>query len=114
MKTYLLASQYLEDYETRFKPKGGRDFVVDAPDLWTALALVHKFLFREQQNVVTLKGVPVVPVCEFPIIPFIGAGVDAEWEFLNASHAIAQIPEYRRDENVRLVYGDENTMPPVL
>jgi hypothetical protein len=114
MKTYLLASQYLENYETRFKPKGGRDFVVDAPDLYTALALVHEFLFREQANVVTLKGVRVVPRCEFPVIPYINSHAEDEWEFENASHAIAEIPEYRRDENVRLVYGDDNTMPPVL
>lgn len=115
MKTYLIASQYLEDYESRFKPKGGRDFVVDAPDLWTAIALVQRFIFTEQSELVkqfAKRGTKLAPRCEFPIIPFIGAHADAEWEFQNASEAIAEIPEYRRDENVRLVFGDEATMPP--
>ena len=108
MHTFLIASQYLENYGTRFKPKGGRNFVVDAPCVFSAVALVHQFLFTEQAS----QGNG--SLChEFPLMPDIGAG-GYQYEFVNASHAIAQIPEYERDENIRLVWGEPNRPLTVL
>lgn len=105
MKTYLISSQYLEDYETRFKPKGGRNFVVDAPDVLTAVAVVHRFLFTEQHDAVNAYAElrqTLIPSVEIPIIPdYLGSH---KYEFENASHAIMEIPEYERDENVRLYF----------
>lgn len=100
MHTFLISSQYLENYGTRFKPKGGRNFVVDAPCVFSALALVHKFLFTEQST----QGNGSL-CCEFPIVPDIGGGVQ-KYEFVNASEAIAEIPEWERDDNIRLVWGN--------
>ena len=100
MKTYLLASQYLENYGTRFKPKGGRMFVVDAPCVYSALAIVQRLLNEEQRD-------PRNASCErieFPIMPDV-CGSAEKYEFENASHAIAEIPEWERDENVRLIWG---------
>lgn len=105
MSTYLIPSQYLEDYETRFKPKGGRNFVVDAPCYYTALALVQRFLFTEQHDLVNefkSKNQTLIPSCEFPI------RVDYPIEYENASHAIAEIPEYERDENIRLIFASNS------
>jgi hypothetical protein len=108
MKTFLLASQYLESYETRFKPKGGRNFVVDAPDLWTALALVQDFLNTERATLYAR-----FTNIEFPIIPPL-LDQPHTYEFENASHAIGEIPEWERDENVRLRWrgvGDADDAP---
>lgn len=102
MHSYLIYSQYLENYGTRFKPKGGRAFVVDAPCVYSALALVHKFLFLENKY----NGNGSLNT-EFPIAP----DYTTQYEFPNASHAIAEIDEHERDENVRLVWGDDATMP---
>jgi hypothetical protein len=107
MKTYLLASQYLENYETRFKFKSGRNFVVDAPCLASALALVQDFLLTERDALYS-KYTNI----EFPIIPPMDGSV--QYEFENASHAIAEIPEWERDENIRLRWlgkGDYQTFP---
>jgi hypothetical protein len=101
MSTYLISTQYLEDYEVRFKPKGGRSFVVDAPCYYTALALVQRFLFTEQHALVNeykAKNQTLIPSCEFPILEANPV------EYLNASHAIMEIPEYERDENIRLIF----------
>lgn len=93
METFLISSQYLENYGVRFKPKGGRNFVVDAPCYFTALALVHEFLFKEQRD--NGNG----SLChEFPIL-------NPEFKtYENASHAIADIDEWERDENIRLSF----------
>ena len=104
MKTFLLASQYLESYETRFKPKGGRNFVVDAPCLWTAIALVHQFLFTEQT---TMTNGNFNRCVEFPIMPPL-LDQPHTYEFINASHAIGEIPEWERDENIRLVWESKS------
>ena len=111
MKTFLLASQYLESYETRFKPKGGRNFVVDAPDLWTALALVQDFLNTERSTLYAR-----FTNIEFPIMPPL-LDQPHTYEFINASHAIGEIPEWERDENVRLCWlgkGDYQINPPSI
>ena len=101
MHTFVIQSQYLENYETRYKPKGGRNFVVDAPCVYSALALVHQFLFTEQT---TMTNGNFNRCVEFPVTPDIGSG-SYQYEFANASHAIASLPEWERDENIRLVWN---------
>lgn len=97
MNSFLIYSQYLENYGTRFKPKGGRAFVVDAPCVFSALALVQQHLFTEQVEQAE-RG--ETPTTEFPIAP----DYTIQHEFPNASAAIAQIAEHERDDNVRLVW----------
>ena len=100
--TYLIYSQYLENYEVRLKPKGGRAFVVDAPDVLTACGLVHQFLFNEQSTMDSTGNFR--RSVEFPLIPDVMNGTQ-EYEFENASHAIMAIAEYERDDNIRLIWG---------
>ena len=99
MKTYLLATQYLENYGTRFKPKGGRMCVVDAPCVFSALALVQRLLNEEQRDPKNAMFERI----EFPIVPDLTNS--SQYEFENASHAIAEIPEWERDDNTRLIWG---------
>lgn len=81
--------------------------MVDAPCLWTALALVHQFLFTEQT---TMTNGNFNRCTEFPIVP---PELDRPhlYEFENASHAIGEIPEWERDENVRLVWRGADNAP---
>ena len=97
MHYFIIASQYLENYGTRFKPKGGRIFCVQAPCVYSAVALVQRSLNTEQRD-------PRNAGCErieFPLMPDMQVGSD-QYEFANLAHAIESVPDYERDDVVLL------------
>jgi hypothetical protein len=96
MHSFIIYSQYLEDYETRFKPKGGRAFIATAPCVYSAVALVWRYLKQENETLYS-KYENV----EFPIVPEMGRD-SYQYEFVHAEAALEQIPEYERESVVRL------------
>lgn len=93
---YLIHTQHLEDYEVRFKPKGGRNFVVSAPCYFTALAQVQKWLFTNQAFAVHAGYQPSV---EFPLCDY-----EAHKVFDSESEALADIPDWERRSVERLTF----------
>ena len=66
MKFYIINTQYLEDYGTRFKFKGGHTFRVLSADIGNALATVWTHL-REQAK--RHESMGAIPNVEYPITP---------------------------------------------
>ena len=91
----LITTQYLEDYGTRHKFKGGHMFAVEVPDIADALAMVHKHLWNQNLNWHTLGislGKSHAPNIEFPIIPEFGGTQKFEFESLDA--LVASVDEW--------------------
>lgn len=91
----LITSQYLEDYGTRHKFKGGHLFAIETTDLGDALATVHKHLWNQNLNWHTLGislGKSHAPNIEFPIIPDCLKPQEFEFESLDA--LVASVDEW--------------------
>jgi len=97
-KTYLIVTQFYEDYEVRFTPKGGSWFLVEAVDFGTAISLVQKYLVRKEVEWLK-KGENHAISIEFPIIPD-----DQNTNIFNGfSQALEAIPAWERDSYKHLV-----------
>lgn len=90
----LINTQYLEDYGTRHKFKGGHNFAVEVSDLGDALAMVHLHLWNQNLNWHTLGislGKSHAPNIEFPIVPAMDGSV---FEFQSLDALVEQCPEW--------------------
>ncbi len=105
-KTYLIVTQFYEDYEVRFKPKGGSWFIVETVDFGTAISLVQKYLVRKEIEWIKKgekTGLNHAISIEFPIIP-----ADQNTNtFDNFQQALDAIPEWDRNSHIHLVQLDK-------
>lgn len=92
---YLIRTQYLEDYGTRHKFKGGSQYAVECNDIGDALAMVHTHLFQKNLEWVTSAkdGAKHAPTIEFPITPRCLVERD-EYEFQNLESLVKYCDEW--------------------
>jgi len=97
MSNYILVTtQFLEDYGTRHKFKGGRNYAVPSTDIGDAIALVSNYLFQSNLEWVNSAkdGAKHAPSVEFPIVPSLSDPMEFDFDTLEA--LVAKCPEWER------------------
>jgi hypothetical protein len=88
MSNYILVTtQYLEDYGTRHKFKGGHNFAVPSTDIGDAIAIVSNYFFKKNLEWHTLgiaEGKKYAPSVEFPIVPDMSHPTEFDFDSLEA------------------------------